>query len=338
MNILFTCAGRRNYLLRYFKKALQGKGKIVAIDSQLSAPAMAEADISIQVPSVFDPGYIGFLLAIIVEHRITAIISLNDLELPILAKHRNVLEQYGAKLLVSDEAFLDISFDKWKTFHFFKKADILTPQTFLTIDETLKAIKMNLVNYPLILKPRWGSASIGIETVENETELLLTHQLLKLKIAKSILKNTCLEDNGNCIIFQEKIDAPEYGMDILNDFKGNHYRSFVRKKMTMRSGETDRAISVIDNDFLEAGKKVGNATRHLGNMDCDFFVKDNKIYFLEMNPRFGGGYPFSHEAGIDIPSIYVSWLNENFDVAEFDNYKADLAFSKFDTLVSTTMV
>jgi len=338
MNLLFTCAGRRNYLLKYFKTALKGQGKIVAVDSHLSAPALAEADISIKVPNIFDPGYIEALISIIKEYNIAALISLNDLELPLLAQHKEVLEQAGARLLVSDEKFVDISFDKWKTYHFFKDAGILTPQTFLSIEDTLKAIQNHTLNYPLILKPRWGSASIGIEVVENEAELLLFHQVLKIKLTKSILKHKGLEDADNSIVIQKKIEADEYGMDILNDFDGNHYKSFVRKKLSLRSGETDRAISVINDDFLAIGERIGNATRHIGNMDCDFFLKGKEIYFLEMNPRFGGGYPFSHEAGIDTPSIYLSWLNGESDVSQFDNYKADLAFSKFDNLISTNVV
>ena len=338
MNILFTCAGRRNYLLKYFKNALQGQGKIVAVDSQLSAAALAEADISIQVPNIFEPEYIDSLLSIIVEYNIGAIICLNDLELPILAKNRSLLEQSGAKLLVSDEKIINLAFDKWKTYHFFSELNILTPQTFLTIEDTLKAIENKVINYPIILKPRWGSASIGIEVVENETELLLFYQFLKIKLSKSILNQTCLEGGDRCIIFQEKIDAEEYGMDILNDFNGNHYNSFVRKKIAMRSGETDRAISVIDEGFLKIGKKIGSETSHIGIMDCDCFVKDGRIYVLEMNPRFGGGYPFSHEAGIDTPSIYVSWLYGKSDISKFDNYKANMSFSKFETLISTKVL
>ena len=333
MNILFTCAGRRNYLIQYFKKAISGLGNIVAVDSQLSASALAEADIGIQVPGIFDPEYISSLQAIIEKYKISAIIGLNDLELPILAKNKVKLEKLGARVIVSDEEFIDICFDKWESYKFFKNLGILTPKTFLTIKDAQNAINLNQLNYPLILKPRWGSASIGVEVVDNETELLLTYQLLKIKLNKSILKYTCSEDDGKHILIQEKIEADEYGMDILNDLNGTYSNSFVRKKLGMRSGETDKAISVINKNFSDMGKKIGSATGHIGNMDCDFFVKDDEIYLLEMNPRFGGGYPFSHEAGIDIPSIYIAWLQGNSNVSQFNNYKANMAFSKCDSII-----
>ncbi len=133
MNILFTCVGRRNYLIKYFKKALGGQGNIVAVDSQLSASALADADIGIQVPEIFEPEYIDAIQSIIEKHKISAVISLNDLELPILAKNKTKLELLGAKILVPDEKFIDISFDKWKTYNFFRELGILTPKTFLSI-------------------------------------------------------------------------------------------------------------------------------------------------------------------------------------------------------------
>ena len=101
----------------------------------------------------------------------------------------------------------------------------------------------------------------------------------------------------------------------------------------MRSGETDKAVSVIDVEFSKIAKMIGDATKHLGNMDCDFFVTNNKVYFLEMNPRFGGGYPFSHEAGIDTPSIYLAWLNDDLDVDKFNNFEANKMFSKCDYMM-----
>src|ERR1044072_6755714 len=114
MNILFTCAGRRNYLLEYFKEYLGNKGKIIAADMQMSAPAMAIADKAVVVPAVYAKGYIDVILRICEQQQINAIISLNDLELPILSVARSRLEALGVKLLVSSERVIDICFDKWK--------------------------------------------------------------------------------------------------------------------------------------------------------------------------------------------------------------------------------
>ena len=159
MNILFTCAGRRNYLINYFKSALNGHGKVVAVDMQLSAPALVDADVAKVVPSIYDENYISSIIAIVQEQNINAIISLNDLELPILAENKEKLEILGVKVLISPENVIDICFDKWKTYHFFKENGINTPLTFINIATAKKALEKNELKFPLIVKPRWGSAS-----------------------------------------------------------------------------------------------------------------------------------------------------------------------------------
>nr|WP_297784079.1 ATP-grasp domain-containing protein [uncultured Allomuricauda sp.] len=332
-NILFTCAGRRNYLINYFKEALNGNGLVLAADSQLSAPALVDADVAIQVPSIYSGEYIDTLKDLIVKHRIDAIISLNDLELPILAEHKDELESAGAKVIVSNPEVIDIAFDKWKTFNFFKEIGVGTPKTYLTIKDTTDALNSGELKFPLIVKPRWGSASIAIDIVENEEELQLAYRLQSIKIQKSILKDASSSDIDKSILIQEKINGEEYGIDILNDFNGNHFGSFIRKKMAMRSGETDKALSVVNHDFSEIAKLIGEKTGHIGNMDCDFFVSDGKVYYLEMNPRFGGGYPFSHEAGINTPAIYISWLKGENSVEQYNNFTDGLMFSKCDKMM-----
>lgn len=332
-NILFTCAGRRNYLINYFKEAIGDNGNIVAVDMQLTAPALVDADIAKKVPGIYDENYIPTLKNIIQEEKIDAVISLNDLELPILSKHKEELESLGAKIIISNPKVIALAFDKWKTYTFFTDLGIDTPETYLTLDDALSAIEKGALQYPVIIKPRWGSASISIDIAENEEELKLAYKLQHIKVRRSILSNASAEDMDKSILIQEKINGEEYGIDILNDFEGNHYNSFVRKKMAMRSGETDKAVSVINSKFSEMAKTIAENTEHIGNMDCDFFVKDDKVYYLELNPRFGGGYPFSHEAGINTPAIYLAWLNGETDVDRFNNFKADLMFSKCDRMM-----
>ena len=87
-----------------------------------------------------------------------------------------------------------------------------------------------------------------------------------------------LNEIEKSILIQEKINGEEYGIDILNDFNGNHYNSFVRKKIAMRSGETDKAVSVINDEFSRIAKIIGDATKHIGNMDCDFFVANTRAF------------------------------------------------------------
>lgn len=336
MNILFTCAGRRNYLINYFKEALQGKGKVFTSDMQMTAPAMVDADQAFIVPSIYADDYLDALKKIIRENNVTAVISLNDLELPILSARKKEIESLGTKVIVADEQAIAISFDKWKTVDFLESIGLKSPKTFIDLDKALEAIKNGELKFPLVLKPRWGSASIGIDFPEDIEELQLAYKLQRIRIERTILKQASSEDIDHSILIQQKIPGKEYGMDVLNDFNGNYAGTFVREKLAMRSGETDKAISIIDAKFETVGRKIGENLKHIGNLDCDVFAHDGELYVLELNPRFGGGYPFSHEAGVNTPAIYAAWLEGEKDIQKYMDYKAGVMFSKCDRLIKVS--
>lgn len=332
MNILFTCSGRRHYLLDYFKNVLEEKGLVVAVDSQSTAPSFGVADFAFQVPSVNHPDYIIQLKNIIKSYQIDAVIPLNDLELPILSKYKQELELLNTRIIVSDTNFTHICSDKWETFKFLKRLNISTPNTYLNVSDTLKAISNAEMSFPLIVKPRWGSGSFGIEEVENEIELQLAYELLKIRLKKSFLKNMNLNNVNEAIIIQQKLVGEEYGMDILNDFEGNFIECFTRQKLAMRSGETDKAKTMIGENYRRIGKRIAEKSKHMGIMDIDFFVCNEKITVLELNPRFGGGYPFTHEAGGNIAAMYVDWLKGIKAVSHHNQFKEGMLFSKYDKL------
>lgn len=333
MNILFTCAGRRNYLINYFKEALKGEGKVFATDMQLTAPALVDADVAIQVPAVYDEDYITTLVDIVEKYDIDAVISLNDLELPILSKAKKLIEAKGARVIVADNHAIDIAFDKWKTVQFLEKHGLKSPQTFIDLQEAKAALEAGTLHFPLVIKPRWGSASIGIVFPEDMRELELAYELQQIQLKRTILAEASKEDIDHAILIQEKMPGKEYGLDVLNDFEGNYVGTFAREKLQMRSGETDKAISVIDEKMDDIGRIIGENLKHIGNLDADAFEHNGEFYVLELNPRFGGGYPFSHEAGMNTAAVYIEWLKGNKDISQFNQYKSGLAFAKCDRMM-----
>jgi len=333
MNILFTCAGRRNYLLNYFR-AENVFGNIIAADLSVSAPAMAAADIALTVPRVEDSKYIAALIEIIRDYEIQLLISLNDLELPILSKSKDKLNELGCRVLVSDEHVIDTCFDKLKTNDFAKNLGISVPTTYSSIDSVKAHLSKGILDFPLVIKPRWGSSSIGIEFPEDEYELELAYNLLNRKLDRTILKDVSTTDREKAIIIQEKVNGTEFGLDIINDLNGEHQAVIVKKKIAMRAGETDKAMTIDRKDLQQLGRQIGENLKHIVNLDCDFFEDDNdKLYLLEMNPRFGGGYPFSHEAGVNLPKAIFHWLNGEVAPKSCFQAKINMAFSKCDYLV-----
>lgn len=307
MNILFTCAGRRTYLLKYFKENMQSGDKVVATDMQLSAPALQAADVKIQVPAVYDPQYVDITLGICKEQKIDALISLNDLELPILADNKAKFEALGVTVIVSDPEVIDICFDKYKTAQWVESIGLNAPKTYVTLASAKEAIAKGEIAFPLFMKPRWGSGSIGLETIDDMEELDIYYHLLMKKIKKTILATASVGDEY--IIIQEKLTGNEFGLDVMNDLKGNNVAVSVKQKLAMRAGETDKAITVDLPAVREMGATIGCNLKHIGNLDVDIMQRANGDYcVLELNPRFGGGYPFSYETGVNMPKAILQWL------------------------------
>ena len=335
MNILFTCAGRRTYLLKYFREQLAGQGKIIGADMQLTAPALSAADIRVQVPAVYNPNYLDALRQICVEHHVDVLISLNDLELPILSENKKSFEEIGVNVLVSKPEVIDICFDKARTSEYMESIGLVTPKTYSNLDDALAGLHAGKINFPLVIKPRWGSASIGIEFVDNEEDLRIVYALIKRKIIKGILGEVSSHDD-NYILIQERIIGKEYGLDIINDLTGKNVAVAVKQKLSMRAGETDKATTVDNPELRRIGEIIGSNLGHIGNLDCDVLEMDGKYYVLELNPRFGGGFPFSYEAGVNLPKAIINWVQgKQFDLEQLvPTY--GLTFAKCDYLVNTS--
>lgn len=308
MRILLTSVGRRSYLVKYFKKAVGDLGKVFVSNSSRFSPAFNIADGYTITPLIYSDEYIPFLLEYCKENEINAIISLFDIDLPILSKHKREFQNIGVTVVVSEPEVLTVCNDKWNTYKFLSDHNIPVPQTFLSISDALKAIREKKLDYPLIVKPRWGMGSIAVYQADNELELNVFYNKIKRDIQKTYLKYESEETPDACVIIQEKLKGQEYGLDVINDLNQKYCTTIVKKKLAMRSGETDCAVTVNDAELSALGETLSTHLHHISNLDVDIFKSDGATYVLELNARFGGGYPFSHQAGVDLPYQIVKWL------------------------------
>ena len=310
MNILFTCAGRRTYLLKYFRENMQEGDKIVATDMQLSAPALQAADVKLQVPAVYADNYVDMTLKICKDYQIEALISLNDLELPILAESKERFEAIGVKVIVSSPEVIDICFDKYKTAQWIESIGLHSPKTYVRLQDAKDALEKGEISFPLFMKPRWGSGSIGLESIADMEDLDLYYNILFKKIKKTILATASI--GNEYIIIQEKLTGNEFGLDVMNDLNGKHVAVSVKQKLAMRAGETDKAVTRDLPIVRDMGAIIGKNLKHIGNLDVDIMQRANGDYcVLELNPRFGGGFPFSYEAGVNLPKAIIEWVKGN---------------------------
>jgi len=308
MNILLTSVGRRTYLINYFKKALNNKGKVFASNSIMTY-TMSQADEYVITPQIYDAQYIEFLTEYCIKKNISAIVPLFDIDLPILSSNFEKFKSIGVKLVLSSYETIKICNDKWLTYHFIKKIGLNTIPSFLSIEDTETALLKKEITFPLIVKPRWGMGSIGIYEAENIDELRIFYAKLSREIFSTYLRFESKENEEKSIIIQQKIEGREFGLDIINDLNQNYVTTLAKHKIAMRAGETDIAQIVDKKPFESLAILISENLKHIANLDVDCFVtQDNKIYILEMNCRFGGQYPFSHLAGVDLPLQIVRWL------------------------------
>ncbi|MBR0415001.1 MAG: ATP-grasp domain-containing protein [Clostridia bacterium] len=328
MNILLTSVGRRSYLVHYFKEELKGRGRVFVSNSSELSPAFRVADGHTVTPLIYDEDYIPYLIDYCQNNCINAIISLFDIDLPILAMNKQRFRDNNIEVIVSDSRVIDICNDKWKTYLFLKENGFYVPETFLDIDVALNEIEAHRLNFPLFVKPRWGMGSISVFKAENQEELIVFYHKISREVHHSYLKYESAIDKEHCVLIQQMLTGQEYGIDVINDLNGTYQNTIVKQKIAMRAGETDCAKTVYNETISTLGESISKKLRHVGNLDADVFLVGNKPYVLEMNARFGGGYPFSHMAGVNLPQAIVQWLaNEPADRSLF-NYRENKVFQK----------
>lgn len=233
-------------------------------------------------------------------------ISLFDIDLLVLARHKKEFEEVGTKVIVSEPQIIEVCNDKWKTYNFLRDNGFNAPLSFLKMDEIIDKIAVGELSYPIVVKPRYGCGSISVSIAHDEEDLRYLTKKANEDIASSYLKYESAVTEEK-VIYQECLKGQEYGADIINDLHGETQNVIVRKKLAMRSGETDIAQLVDEPIIQDELLRLGKITKHIANMDCDVFLVDGVPYVLEMNARFGGGYPFSHMGGCNLPKAIVDW-------------------------------
>lgn len=308
MNVMLTSVGRRAYMVKYFKEVLSTDGKVYVCNSDNKSIAFKYADEKVISPLIYDERYIPFLIDYCQKNAIDIVISLFDIDLLMLARHKKEFEEVGTKVIVSEPQIVEVCNDKWKTYNFLRDNGFNVPLSFLKMDEVIEKIAVGKLSYPVVVKPRYGCGSISVAIAHDEDDLRYLTKKANEDIASSYLKYESAVTEEK-VIYQECLKGQEYGADVINDLHGKTQNVIVRKKLAMRSGETDIAQLVDEPIIKEMLLRLGNYTKHIANMDCDVFLVDGVPYVLEMNARFGGGYPFSHMGGCNLPKAIVDWVN-----------------------------
>ncbi len=292
MNILLLSVGTRNLIIRYFKKAVGATGKVVATDMQPYAPAIYDADAHYIVPRITAENYIDILLDICRKEKIDAALSLIDPELSLLAKHAEAFESIGVKIIGSSYENCELAFNKMAMFRWLCDHGYHCALSYDNMGDFRRDYDAGRIAFPVMVKPVFGSASIDIGVIEDMESLEMVFSHYK------------------GMMIQQMMKGDEIGADVYIDMiSGEMVSLFTKKKILMRAGETDKAVSFKDEKLYRFIEEFCAQAGWRGQIDIDLFELDGKYFISEVNPRFGGGYPHAYACGCDHMQLIVNNIN-----------------------------
>ena len=307
--ILFTGAGRRVELLQAFRQAallLDIDLKIYGAEMSNTAPALAYCDFIRLVCAMKDSDYIPQLVEICKNDKIDLVIPTIDTDLLVLSKNKEKFEQIGTKVLISKTDSIRLCRDKNFTSDFFVSCGLSAPKTYNNYHDYDGG-------FPCFIKPKDGSSSIDAYKIDNESELA--------EFANRV----------DDYVIQPFIDGEEYTVDIFCDFNSKPIYITPRKRLAVRAGEVLKTEIALDETIISECRQLIDKFEPVGAITVQLIKEKNtgKNYYIEINPRFGGGAPLSMKAGAKSAEAILKMLCD--EKLEYQQIASDGAvFSRFD--------
>ncbi len=320
VTVLISSAGRRVELLRGFRRALAGlglDGRVVATDASWWSSAFHEADDAFLVPRLDDPGYLPALLDLCAEQRVDLVVPTIDTEMDAWASAREKFAAAGTTVALSSDRVVGIAADKqltheWLVEHGFPTVAQATPEAVLA--------DPGAWDFPLVVKPRFGSAGIGVG---------LAHDVGELRRAAG------RRDLGEMVV-QAVARGREHTIDVLADRDGHCLCAVPRRRIEVRAGEVSKAVTVRSPGLIDlAGRICAALPGAYGALAVQVFVGDapGELAVIEINARYGGGFPLALEAGADFPRWQIEELLGLPSTARADAWRDGLAMLRYDAAV-----
>lgn len=317
LTILVSSCGRRVQLMESLRADARALGvdlTLLGSDVDIGTSAAAQkADAAFSEPRVNTPQFLPALLKLCRAQGVNLVIPTIDPSIPIFAKAREEFRQEGIDLVVSAPAVAEIANNKLKTFAWLDQAGIPTPRTF-TLDEARS--ESTRCRYPLIAKPVSGSGSAGIRQILHAVELY-----------------DPLFDQGYLV--QEWIAGTEYTVNMYFDLQAGRLRCVIpHKRIEVRSGEVAKGMTLRHAKLEAVANDIGAKLSGARGCICFQAIEDaaGRIFVIEINARFGGGFPLAHRAG----ARFTAWLmEETLGLAPSINndWKSDILMTRYDDAV-----
>lgn len=289
-SVLLSAAGRRVALLHILQRSMDElgiAGSVIASDITLNCSAMQAAGRRLLVPPVRDPQCLSATLQIIRDEHILLIVPTIDTELPFYASHASQFAALGCRTNISSPQTIEIAYDKELTHDFLCRHGLPTVQQWNLTDALANAQSLP---YPLIIKPRHGSGSANLSPAINAQQLIS-------------------RGHEPDLLVQTIAPGREYTVDVFVDDRGICRCAVPRLRLETRGGEVSKGVTVRNRTVIQTARRVAEAlpgARGVLNVQIFHDERTGQTNIIEINPRFGGGYPLTHQAGAPM----ARWLLE----------------------------
>lgn len=312
-NVLVLSAGRRVSLVRAFKKAIDDlkiDGDVFGADMVPSMSAACNVlSNSFVLPHVGKDEYIDELKTLCLKESIKLVIPTIDTELLKLAKHKQEFKELGITIVVSNSELVVPCRDKRLTHDLFNNIGLPVPITY----------SLGNIKFPCFSKPISGSLSQNIRILQSQDELD-TWDVPKLEMMY-------ME-----IISNEEFD--EFTIDIYYTQDSELICMVPRQRVEVRGGEISkgRTNKALIDLLKEPMSKIKTA---FGCLTLQVFKSkiSKQIYGIEINPRFGGGFPLSNAAGARYSEFLLREVLLHEKLSYTDDWEDKLVMLRYDAEV-----
>ena len=272
-------------MVQAFARAAKKENKtleIIGVDISSTAPALFFCDKRMTVPRISSPDYIPELLRICEENKVDLVIPMIDTDLLLLAGSADRFREIGTAVLLSDVEKIRLCRDKRLTESLFHDAGLNAPRVYVDVGAYDGG-------FPAFIKPSNGSSSINAFRVDNQTQL----EAYAAQIDEYII--------------QPFIDGEEYTVDVFCDFDGKPVYITPRRRLSMRSGEVIKTKIEQDERIIDEIKQLIAVFEPRGPITVQLIREreTGEDWFIEINPRYGGGAPTGIDAGADSPAAII---------------------------------
>lgn len=318
--IMFTSVGRRVELVQAFRHAaneLEVGLTIIGVDISPSAPALFFCDETRIVCGIYNENYIPQLLSICETEKVDCLIPTIDTDLLLLAENKKRFEKIGTKVLISAVDKVKLCRDKNYTGEYFQSVGLKSPTPVNSIEKFEEMLRTGKVQFPAFIKPKDGSSSINAFRVDTLDDL----------------KTHAAKIDG--YIIQPFISGKEYTVDIFCDYEGNPVYITPRERLVVRSGEVLKTRIAQDDTIIGEMKTLVEDYKPCGQITVQLIQDQdsNENYYIEINPRFGGGAPLSMKAGADSAKALLRMLSGEKLIYMEKAARNGAIYSRFDQSV-----